>query len=104
MVDVETISVVEVVPGGVTVAGEKLHVAPVGSPEQPNETAELNPFSGVTESLVVPTCPAITVNAAVVGHGLGWQGRDRVALFIFQVWVTLFIELLPTVESSVQSI
>lgn len=36
------------VPFGVTVAGEKLHAAPEGSPEQLNVTAELNPFAGVT--------------------------------------------------------
>lgn len=48
--EVETVSIVEIaVPTGVTVDGEKLHDAPVGSPEQLNETAELNPFSGATE-------------------------------------------------------
>jgi hypothetical protein len=43
LAEVVTVSAVDVVPGGVTVDGEKLHVAPVGNPEQVNETAELNP-------------------------------------------------------------
>jgi len=59
--DVATVSVVEVVPGGVTVAGEKLHVAPAGSPEQLNETAALNPLAGVTVTVVVPLPPADTL-------------------------------------------
>lgn len=50
-------------PAGVTVAGEKPHDAPEGNPEQLNETAELNPFTGVTVNLVAPFCPAVTVNA-----------------------------------------
>lgn len=43
-------SVVEAAaPDGVTVGGEKLHDTPEGNPdEQLNDTAELNPFSGVT--------------------------------------------------------
>jgi hypothetical protein len=56
---VVTVSVVEVAaPDGVTVAGAKLHNVPEGNPEQLNETAELNPFSGVTEIVAVPLCPA----------------------------------------------
>src|ERR1700690_4497114 len=54
---VAIVSVVEVVVGGVTVCGEKLHDAPVGSTEQLNETAELNPFSGLTDTVAVPLCP-----------------------------------------------
>jgi hypothetical protein len=60
---VDTVSVVEVVPGGITVVGEKLHDAPAGNPEQLNETAELNPYSGVTVMVVLPFCPAVTVNS-----------------------------------------
>jgi hypothetical protein len=60
-----TVSIVEAAaPDGVTVAGEKLHEAPVGSPEQLNETAELNPCVGVTVTVVVPLCPAVTANVA----------------------------------------
>ena len=66
VVGVVTVSTVDVAPGGVTVAGEKLHVAPVGKPEQLNETAELKPFSGVTETVVAPLSPAATVNAVGV--------------------------------------
>jgi hypothetical protein len=50
-------------PDGVTVAGEKAHAAPEGSPEQTNETAAFNPFSGVTDMETDPLCPAITVSA-----------------------------------------
>ena len=58
-----TVSVVEVVPGGVTVVGEKPHEAPVGNPDkQLNDTAELKPFAGVTVIVVFPLCPAVTVN------------------------------------------
>ena len=62
--EVATVRVVDVVPGGVTVEGEKLHDAPVGRPEQANETAESNPFEGVTETVVVPLLPAFTVREA----------------------------------------
>jgi len=50
-------------PEGVTVGGEKLHVAPVGSPEQANVTAEANEFCGVTDTVAVPLCPPVTVSA-----------------------------------------
>ncbi len=51
-------------PEGVTVDGEKLHDAPVGSPEQLNKTVELNPFCGVIKMVVVPLCPAATLSEA----------------------------------------
>lgn len=54
------------VPEGVTVAGEKLHDAPVGNPEQVNETAEAKPFCGVTETVTEPLCPPVTVSVAGV--------------------------------------
>jgi hypothetical protein len=57
-----TVSVVDVVPGGVTVAGEKLHDAPAGRPEQANETAESKPPTGVTETVIVPLLPAFKFN------------------------------------------
>jgi hypothetical protein len=41
------------VPGGVTVAGEKLHDAPEGNnPVQLNETDELNPPTGLMVAMV----------------------------------------------------
>lgn len=56
---VATVSVVEAVePEGVTVAGEKLHVAPDGKPTQANETAEANPPCDVIVTVVVTLCPA----------------------------------------------
>jgi hypothetical protein len=65
--DAVTVSVVEVAsPEGVTIAGENAHDAPEGSPEQLNDTAELKPFSGVTETPVVPLCPAVKVSDAEV--------------------------------------
>lgn len=63
---VVTVSVVEAAPPeGITVAGEKLHDTPEGNPEQLNETAEANPFVGVTRTVVVPLCPAVTESDAV---------------------------------------
>ncbi len=65
VVAVVTVSVVEAAaPEGVTVAGEKLHDAPEGSPEQLNETGEANPPCGVAVVIAVPLCPAGTVSAA----------------------------------------
>jgi hypothetical protein len=60
---VSTVSVVvaAVVPEGVTVAGEKLHEALAGSPEQLNVTAALKPLEAVTETVVVPLFPAVTI-------------------------------------------
>jgi hypothetical protein len=58
-----TVSVVEVAtPDRGTVAGEKLHEAPEGNPEQVNETTEVNPFCGVTKTVAVALCPAATVS------------------------------------------
>ena len=55
-----TVSVVEAAPSeGITLAGEKLHDTPAGNPEQLNETAEANPFCGVTKTVVVPLCPLV---------------------------------------------
>ena len=48
-------------PEGVKIAGEKLHEAPEGRPEQLKETGESNPFDGVIEIVVAPLCPAVTV-------------------------------------------
>lgn len=62
--EVLTVNWVEVVPGGVTVAGEKVHEAPAGSPEQAKETGELKLFAGEIEMEVVPLCPAVTESAA----------------------------------------
>ena len=64
---VVTVSVVEATPpDGVTIGGAKLHEAPAGNPEQAKETAELKPFSGVTETVVVPLCPPVTESNAGV--------------------------------------
>jgi hypothetical protein len=59
---VDTVTVVEAaVPDGVTVAGEKLHDAPEGNPEQLKETAEVKPPCGVTLTVAVPLWPPVTV-------------------------------------------
>ena len=65
-VPVATVSVVfaAAAPDGVTVAGEKLHVAPAGKPPHANVTGELKPFCGVTDTATVPLCPVATVTAA----------------------------------------
>lgn len=80
---VVTVSVVvaATAPEGVTVAGEKLQEAPLGSPEQMNVTAALKPFEAVTETVVAPLLPALTVKdpgEAVrekFGGGNGEDGR-----------------------------
>jgi hypothetical protein len=65
VVEVATVSVVETAwPAGVTLAGEKLHDAPWGNPEQLNETVEAYPFCGVTCTEAVPLLPLATVMAA----------------------------------------
>jgi hypothetical protein len=52
--------VVAAAPEGVTGAGLKEQVAPVGNPEQAKLTAELNPFCGVTVKVTVPWLPLLT--------------------------------------------
>ena len=71
-----TVSVVEAVPGGVTVCGEKLHDAPDGNPAQLNETAELNPFTGDTLTAIVAFCPCWTESEA--GEAAIVKSGDRV--------------------------
>ena len=51
-------------PEGVTVAGEKVHDAHEGNPEQVREVSAENPFRGVTRTVVVPLVPAATVSDA----------------------------------------
>lgn len=51
-------------PDAITVAGEKLHDAPGGNPEQDREALSENPFCGVTETVVVPLFPATSVSDA----------------------------------------
>ena len=58
------VDVAGVAPAGVTVAGEKLQVAPVGRPEQVNVVAEAKPFWAVTERVAVPVCPGVMVSDA----------------------------------------
>lgn len=60
VVAIVIVVVAAVVPLGVTVEGEKLHVAPDGSPEQAKFTAESKPFVGVTDKPTVALCPGIT--------------------------------------------
>ena len=79
--EVVTVSVVEVAaPDGVTVAGEKLHDAPLGNPEQLNETGELKPFWGVTETAVVPLCPPVTVSD--VGEATMEKSGGRLMVYV----------------------
>jgi hypothetical protein len=84
---VDTESAAEVVPGSVIVCGEKLHDEPAGSPEQLNETAELNPFTGVTNIVVAPLSPADTVadagDAATLKSGVA--GPETTTLTVFDV-------------------
>ena len=48
---------------GVTDGGLKLQFAPVGKPEHAKVTPCLNPFWGVTVSVIVPAAPALTLTA-----------------------------------------
>jgi hypothetical protein len=83
------VSVVETaVPDGVTTAGAKLHEVPKSNPEQLNDTAELNPFSGVTEIVVVPLCPA-----AIASDG-GETVTEKSCAAILMVYVALATALL----------
>jgi len=66
LADVAAVVTVRVVvaaagPDGVSVAGEKLHAAPAGTPEHANETAEANELCGEIEIVAVPLPPAVTV-------------------------------------------
>ena len=65
---VEIVSCVDVVPGNVMLAGEKLHVAPVGRPEQANVTIPLNPLAGATAIVIgLEDCPAVMVSDVTEG-------------------------------------
>ena len=62
-----TVSVVEAMNTGVTVGGEKLHVAPTGKPDvQLNETAPLNPLIEVTLIVSKALSPALIVSEGKV--------------------------------------
>lgn len=52
---IATVSVVDAAdPDGVSVDGANTHDVPAGRPVQLNETVELNPFCGITETAVDP--------------------------------------------------
>jgi hypothetical protein len=60
--EVVTVTVLEATPVGVTVAGEKLHEAPTGNPdEQLKLIAEANPPCAANETVAVPLAPPATV-------------------------------------------
>lgn len=63
VVAIVMVVVAAVLPDGVTVTGEKLHVDSLGKPEQAKDTLWLNPFCGVTVMVNVPLCPFVTVSA-----------------------------------------
>lgn len=75
-----TVNVETMLPAALTVVEEKLHVAPVGRPEQVNATAEVvgRPFSGVTVAVSVPLAPAVRLSdgeeTANVKFGAGAVG------------------------------
>jgi hypothetical protein len=81
-----TVTVELIEPVEDTVTGEKLHVAPVGNPEQVNVTAELveKPFCGSNVTVVVPLLPAATVTAlgvtATMKSGAGAPAAGVMAL------------------------
>jgi hypothetical protein len=61
--DTATVRLLVALPlaGGVTEAGLKLHVAPLGSPEQDRETALAKPFVELTVHVLVPLAPCWTL-------------------------------------------
>jgi len=63
VVEMVMIVVAAAVPSGVTVAGEKLHEAWLGNPEQANDTCRLKPFCGAMLSVAVPLLPGATESA-----------------------------------------
>ena len=72
----EIVSVVlAAAPAGVTVSGEKLQVAPEGSPLHSNVTVELNPFCGATETETVPLPPSPMLSDGGVADKLKVSGR-----------------------------
>ena len=76
-------------PEGETVAGEKLHDAPTGRPEQAKEMAELNPFAGVMEMEAFPLWPAVTViDAGEVATEKSGGGK----LMVYAAVVTALVE------------
>jgi hypothetical protein len=86
-----TVNVAPIEPVVDTVTGEKLHVAPAGSPEQVNVTAELveKPFCGSTVTVVVPLLPAFTVTVfgvtASMKSGAGAPVAGTMALAWFEL-------------------
>ena len=59
---VVTVSIVDALPPvGTTVAGEKMHDAPAGSPEHANVVGALNPLSVAMVTLAAFVWPALTV-------------------------------------------
>jgi hypothetical protein len=53
-------------PLGVTLAGEKVQVAPWGNPEQLRPMAALNPLAGVNVTVRVDACPAVRFRVALL--------------------------------------
>ena len=85
------------VPALVSEAGETEHVVP-GSVEdtlQVNATVPVNPFSGVTVSVELPTLPVVpAVSERLVGNVLTWKSGTTTTggvtvTAIAAVWVVL---------------
>lgn len=91
VVAVVTVKVVvaAAVPDGVTVAGEKLHASPAGSPEHANETAETNNPCGEIEIVAVPLLPAVTVIAV----GAAVTEKSAGTLITYAALATELLEL-----------
>lgn len=70
--------VVAAAPEGVTVVGWNEHVASAGNPEHAKLTGELNPFCGVTESVIVPWATESTVSAFGEAARAKLAGADMV--------------------------
>ena len=94
-----TVNVETMLPAAFTVAGAKLHVAPVGRPEQVNPTVEVEekPFSGVTVTVSVPLLPAVTESVAGEAPSVK-SGADPLAEVVALVW--LDGEELPAVSTA----
>lgn len=98
-----TVSVETILPVDVMVAGEKLHAALLGRPEQVKLifAVEVNPFSGANVTVSVPLLPAVTVSDAVerasVKSGIADTGPEDV---IALVWLEVVDAPSPSTAST----
>jgi hypothetical protein len=87
------------VPDPVTVAGEKLAVAPVGIPLALNVTTPLNPFNAPTLVVYVAAFPSTTVSVAGVTPRLKFGGGGTAVTVRLTFAVCTRLPLVPVIVS-----